>query len=74
MFKEAIRRLASINESGMRPRQDTYKKSDQQMKRTQSKHFNSKVHLEYNKILICDGQTNNNKIYEIVHFSFLFSF
>ena len=30
--------------------------------RTQSKHFDTRVHLKYNKILICDDQTNNNEI------------
>ena len=30
--------------------------------RPQSKHFNTRVHLKYNNILICDDQTNNDEI------------
>ena len=63
MFKEAIRRLARINEGSMRPRYRIHAKEVKSTEeRTQSKHFNSKVHLKYNKILICDDQTNNNEI------------
>ena len=40
--------------------------------RTQSKHFNTRVHLKYNKILICDDQTNNDRFKK--QFLFLFSF
>ena len=29
---------------------------------TQPKYFNARVHLKYNKILICDDQTNNDEI------------
>ncbi len=29
---------------------------------TQPKDFNTRVHLEYNKILICDDQTNNSLV------------
>ena len=29
---------------------------------TQPKDFNTKVHSKYNKILICNDQTNNDKI------------
>ena len=29
---------------------------------TQPKNFNTRVHLKYDKILICDDQTNNNEI------------
>ena len=28
---------------------------------TQPKEFNVRVHLKYNKILICDDQTNNDE-------------
>ena len=54
MFKEAIRRLARINESGTRLRQ-IYAKEDKLIEeRTQPKDFYTRVHLKYNKILICD--------------------
>ena len=29
---------------------------------TQPKDFNTRVHLKYNNILICDDQTNNDEI------------
>ena len=29
---------------------------------TQPKDFNTRLHLKYNKILICDGQTNDDEI------------
>ena len=56
--------LARINESGMRPKYKIHVKSNQldRGKRIQSKHFNTRVHLKYNKILICDDQTNNDEI------------
>ena len=74
MFKEAIRRLARINESGTRLWQDTCKKSQSTEEITQPKDFNTRVYLKYNKILICDDQTNIDGIYETVLFSFLFPF
>ena len=62
MFKEAIRRLARINESGMRLRQDTCEEVKSTEEITQPKDFNTRVHLKYNKILICNNQTNNDEI------------
>ena len=63
MFKEAIRCLARINEGGMRPRCRIHAKEVKSTEeRIQSKHLNTRVHLKYNKILICDDQTNNNEI------------
>ena len=62
MFKEAIRRLARINESGIRLRQDTCKEVESTEEITQPKDFNTRVHLKENKILICDDQTNNDEI------------
>ena len=59
MFKEAIRRLARINESGTKLRQDTCEEVKLTEEITQPKDFNTRVHLKYNKILICDDQTNN---------------
>ena len=41
---------------------------------TQPKDFNTRVHLKYNEVLICDDQTNNDVIEETVLFSFLFTF
>ena len=54
MFKEAIRRLARINESGTRLRQIQAKEDKSIEGRTQPKDFNIRVHLKYNKILIGD--------------------
>ena len=54
MFKEAVRRLARINESGKRLRQIHVKEDKSIEKRTQPKDFNTRVHLKYNNILICD--------------------
>ena len=55
MFKEAISRLARINEGGMRPRYRIHAKEVKSTEdRTQSIHFNTRVHLKNNKILICD--------------------
>ena len=63
MFKEAIRRLARINEGGMRPRYRIHAKEVKSTEeKTQPKDFNTRVHLKYNKILICDDQTNNDEI------------
>ena len=60
---EAIRCLARINEGGMRPRHRILAKEVKSTEeRTQPKHFNTRVHLKYNKILICDNQTNNDEI------------
>ena len=52
MFKEAIRRLARINESGTGLRQIHAKEDKSIEERTQPKYFNTRVHLKYNKILI----------------------
>ena len=54
MFTEAIRRLARINESSTRLRRDTCEKVKSTEERTQTKDFNTRVHLKYNKILIGD--------------------
>ena len=54
MFKEAIRRLARINESGTRLRQIHAKEDESIEERTQPKDFNTTVHLKYNKLLIGD--------------------
>ena len=63
MFKEAIRRLARINENSVSPRHRIHAKEVKSTEeRTQSKHFNTRVHLKYNKILICDDQTNHDEI------------
>ena len=62
MFKEAIRRLARINESGTRLSQDTWEKVKSTEEITKPKDFNRRVHLEYNKTLICHDQTNNDEI------------
>ena len=63
MFKVAIRRLARINEGGMKPRYRIHAKEvNSTDERTQSKHFNTRVPLKYNKILKCDYQTNNDEI------------
>ena len=62
MFKEAIRRLARINESSTRLRQINAKEDKSMEDRTQAKDFNTRVHLKYNKNLICDDQTNNDEI------------
>ena len=53
MIKEAIRRLARINESGKRRRQ-IHAKEDKSIERTQPKDFNTRVHLKCDKILISD--------------------
>ena len=62
MFKEAIRRLARINENCTRLRQDTCEEVKSTEEITQTKDFNTRVHLKYNKILMCDDQTNNDEI------------
>ena len=62
MFKDAIRRLARINESGTKLRQIHAKEVKSTEEITQPKDFNTRVHLKYNKILICDDQTNNDGI------------
>ena len=54
MFKEAIKRLWRINESGTRLRQIHAKEDKSIEERTQPKDFNTRVHLKYNKILIGD--------------------
>ena len=54
MFKEAIRRLARINENGTRLRQIHVKEDKSIEERTQPKDFNTRVHLKYNKILVGD--------------------
>ena len=54
MFKEVIRRLARITESGTRLRQIHAKEDKSKEERTQPKDFNTRVHLKYNKILISD--------------------
>ena len=52
MFKEAIRHLARINESGTRLRQVRAKEDKSIVERTQPKDFTTRVHLKYKKILI----------------------
>ena len=54
MFKEAVRRLARINEGGMRLRQIHSKEDKSIEERTQPKDFNTRMYLKYNKILIGD--------------------
>ena len=58
----AIRRLARINKSDMTLKQIHAKEDEFIEEITQPKDFNMRVHLEYNKILIGDDQTNNGKI------------
>ena len=62
MFKEAIRRLARINETVSRLRQDTCEEVKSTEEITQPKDLKPRVHLKYNKIVIYDGQTNNDDI------------
>ena len=62
MFKEAIRRLVRINESCTRLRQDTYEEIKSSGEITQPRDLNTRVHLKYDKILICEDQTNNDEI------------
>ena len=74
MFKEAIRRLARINESDTRLKQICAKEVKSTEKITRPKDFNIRVHLKYNEILINDDQTNNDEISETVLFPFSFLF
>ena len=60
--KEAIRHLARVNETDTRLRQIHAKEDKSIEEITQPKDFNTRAHLKYNKILICDDQTNNNEI------------
>ena len=54
MFKEAIRSLARIDESGTRLRQIHAKEDKSIEERTQPNDFNTWVYSKYNKILIGD--------------------
>ena len=54
--------LARINDSITRLRQDTCKRSQMDRGKNTTKRFQHRVHLKYNKILICDDQTNNDEI------------
>ena len=58
----AIRRLARINDSDTKLKQIYAKEDDLIEETTQPKDFNTSVHSKYNKILIGDDQTNNDKI------------
>ena len=58
----AIRRLARINESDTELKQKCAKENDSIEETTQPTDFNTRTHLKYNKILIGDDQTNNDKI------------
>ena len=62
MFKKAIRRLARINESGMRLRQIHANEDKSTEEITQPKDFNTRVRLKYYKILTGVDQTNNDEI------------
>ena len=58
----AIRRLARINESDTKLKQIYAKEEDSIEETTQPIDFNTRVHLKYNKVLIGDNQTTNDKI------------
>ena len=51
-----------INESDTRLRQIHAKEDKSIEERTQPKDFSTRVHLKYNRILICDDQTNNDEV------------
>ena len=74
MFLGAIRSLVRINDSDTKLKQIFATEDELIEEITQSKDFNTRVHLKYDNILIGDDQTNNDKIQETVPFSFLFSF
>ena len=57
----AIRHLVRINESDMTLKQIRAKEDKSIEEITQPKDFNTRVNLEYNKILISNNQTNNDK-------------
>ena len=61
-FKVAIRRLARFNDSDTKLKQICAKEDDSTEEITQPKDFSTRVHLKYNKILIGDDKTNNDKI------------
>ena len=58
----AKRHLARINESDTKLKQICAKEDDLIEETTQAIDFNTRVHLKYNKVLIGDSRTNNNKI------------
>ena len=58
----AIRRLARINDNDTKLKQICAKEDDSIEEITHPKDFNTRVYLKYNKILISDDQTNNDKI------------
>ena len=62
IFKGAIRRLERINDSDTKLKQIWVKEDELIEEITQPKDFNTRVHLKYNKILMGDDQTNNDKI------------
>ena len=74
MFQGAIRRLARINDSDTKLKQTSVTEDELIEEITQPKDFNRRAHLKYNKSLIGDDQTNNDKISETVPFLFYFLF
>ena len=62
MFQGAIRRLARINDGNTKLRQICATEDELIEEITQPKDFNTRVHLKYNKILIGNDRTNNDKI------------
>ena len=57
-----IRRLARINDTDTNLKQTCATEGELIEEITQSKDFNTRLHLKYNKALIGDDQTNNDKI------------
>ena len=62
MFYGAISRLARINDSDTKLKQICAAEDELIEEITQPKDFNTRVHLKYNKILIGDDRTHNDKI------------
>ena len=58
----AIRRLTRVNENDTKLKQICAKEDVSIEETTQPIDFNTRVHLKYNKILIGDDQTNNDKL------------
>ena len=62
MFKDAIKRLRELKEAVRGCDKIHSKEVKSTEEGTQPKDFNIRAHLKYNKILICDDQTNNDEI------------
>ena len=62
MFLRWIRHLARINDSDTKLKWICATEDELIEETTQPKNFNTRVHLKYNKVLIGDNQTNNDKI------------